>query len=127
MGTYLKLFVMVLGMAGCLVFVDCAANGTASFFRPPYTRNACGRKHTGTLIAVAGNSTWEKGRTCGRKYSVQCIGAINHAPHPCKPVKVVVEIVDHCPHCHETLSLSEDAFAKIANVDAGIVKIEYSE
>ncbi|KAB1219957.1 EG45-like domain containing protein [Morella rubra] len=124
-----KLFVMVLGMVVCLVFVDCATIGTASFYPPPYSREYM--KHPDSFIAAASNFIWANKTTCGRKLSVKCIGPLNPAPNrvpdPCKPKKVLVEIIEHCPHCHETLNLSEEAFQKIANLDAGIVKIEYHE
>ncbi|KAB1221439.1 putative EG45-like domain containing protein 1 [Morella rubra] len=90
-------------------------------------KHKVGRKHRVALIATASNSIWENKTACGRKLSVKCIGPLNRAPHPCKPNEVLVEIVEHCPHCHETLNLSEEGFAEIANLDAGIVKIEYHE
>lgn len=88
--------------------------------------NACGKNQTGIYVAAASNTIWENRAACGKSFILTCIGATNLAPYPCQNIfTIVVEIVDYCPNCRETLNLSEDAFSEIANLDAGVIKIEY--
>lgn len=81
------------------------------------------------MIAAASNAIWDNRAACGRKYRVKCTGATNQGvPKPCKGNSVVVKIVDFCPPgCRGTIDLSQEAFAAIANPDAGKIKIEFNE
>lgn len=60
---------------------------------------------------------------------IRCIGATNQGPAPCPSnPEVVVKIVDYCPPgCRGTIDLSRDAFAMIANPDAGKIRISYTQ
>ncbi|KAF3452858.1 hypothetical protein FNV43_RR03291 [Rhamnella rubrinervis] len=92
---------MVVGMTMCLASsIVYAAQGTATFYAPPYVREDT---------------------------KLNCIGATNLEPQPCKDGYAIFTIVDYCrpPRCHATLNRSEVAFYFIANLTAGRVKIEY--
>ena len=53
---------------------------------------------------------------------------LTKVPQPCKGTSVVVKIVDYCPAgCQGTIDLSQEAFAAIANPDAGKIQIEYNQ
>ncbi|XP_062163330.1 EG45-like domain containing protein isoform X2 [Alnus glutinosa] len=118
---------MVVSMAVCLTSVANAAQGTATFYTPPYVPSSCyGYQNNGVMIAAASDAIWGHRAACGRRYSVRCIGATNKGPPPCHGTSVVVKIVDYCPtRCHGTIDLSQAAFSAIANTDAGKIKIEY--
>ncbi|KAK9288305.1 hypothetical protein L1049_016756 [Liquidambar formosana] len=80
------------------------------------------------MIAAASDAIWDNRGACGRKYEVKCTGATNQGdPHPCTGQEsVVVTIVDYCPPgCQGTIDLSQEAFASIANPDAGKIKISF--
>ncbi|KAG1330806.1 putative EG45-like domain containing protein [Cocos nucifera] len=82
------------------------------------------------MIAAASNAIYANGAACGRRYSVRCTGATNAGvPQPCKGTSVVVTIVDLCPSpgCQATLDLSQEAFAAIADLNAGKIKIDYTQ
>ncbi|KAL7257581.1 hypothetical protein ACSBR1_003817 [Camellia fascicularis] len=80
------------------------------------------------MIAAASDAIEGKA-TCGRNYKVTCTGPTNQGvPHPCTGKSVVVTIVDYCPPgCRGTIDLSQDAFAIIADRNAGKVNIEYTQ
>ncbi|GAB4846517.1 hypothetical protein Ancab_025522 [Ancistrocladus abbreviatus] len=114
----------------CLTTVARAAQGLAVYYNPPYTPSACfGRTEFGSLVAGVNDALWGNGAACGRKYKVTCIGAANTAPHPCKSNEpVIVKVVDYCrPVCNGDINLSRDAFAKIADLDAGKIRIQYDQ
>ncbi|XP_002527539.2 EG45-like domain containing protein isoform X2 [Ricinus communis] len=106
-----------------------ADEGTATFYTPPYTPSSCyGNSNEGVMIAAASDAIWDNRAACGRKYRVTCLGATNNGdPHPCNGNSVAVKIVDYCPSpgCQGTIDLSQEAFASIANPDAGKIKIAY--
>jgi len=91
--------------------------------------SACnGYRDDGIFIAGASDALWKNGAACGKVYLVYCTGATNQAPQPCTSNDVVVRIVDYCPHgCRGTINLSEDAFSMIANLSAGVIKVDYAE
>ncbi|KAJ1290057.1 hypothetical protein BS78_02G213100 [Paspalum vaginatum] len=96
--------------------------------RPARAASACyGYQEQGTMIAAASDVFWGGGAACGDRYVVRCTGATNGGvPHPCTGRSVTVKIVDICPAgCAGTIDLSQEAFAVIANPDAGKVEIEY--
>ncbi|XP_041021940.1 EG45-like domain containing protein [Juglans microcarpa x Juglans regia] len=128
LGVVIHGFIMVI-IAICLMSEEAnAAQGTAIFYDPPYIPSACyGRQNLGVMVAGASDAIWRNRAACGKNYRVRCIGGANLAPHPCKSGNVVVKIVDYCssPGCNGTINLSRDAFSKIADLNAGKVKIEY--
>ncbi|XP_062164834.1 EG45-like domain containing protein [Alnus glutinosa] len=121
---------MVVSMVICLTSVANAAEGTATFYTPPYVPSSCyGYQNDGVMIAAASDVIWGNRAACGRSYRVKCTGATNlGVPQPCKGTSVVVKIVDYCPPgCQGTIDLSQEAFSMIANPDAGKIKIEYNQ
>ena len=78
------------------------------------------------MIAAASEAFWNGGKACGDKYVVTCTGATNAGvPQPCTGQS---DIVDLCPagSCRATIDLSQEAFAIIADRNAGKIKVEYS-
>ncbi|KAK9932004.1 hypothetical protein M0R45_019255 [Rubus argutus] len=124
------IFVVVAMVVVCLLSDTYADEGTATFYTPPYVPSSCnGYENDGVMIAAASNAIWDNRAACGRRYRVKCTGATNQGvPKPCKGNSVVVKIVDFCPPgCRGTIDLSREAFAAIANPDAGKIKIEFNE
>ncbi|XP_031285123.1 EG45-like domain containing protein isoform X2 [Pistacia vera] len=123
----MRIFVLV-GIVLCLASAAQAAQGNAVFYKPPYTPSACyGNRNDGTMVTGVSDALWNNGRACGRRYRVRCIRGTNEAPHPCRSGNVVVKVVDRCKTgCNGVLNLSQDAFAKIANPDAGNVIVDYT-
>ncbi|KAG1330803.1 putative EG45-like domain containing protein [Cocos nucifera] len=80
------------------------------------------------MIAAASDAIWDNRAACGRMYKVTCTGATNAGvAQPCKGTSVVVKIVDYCPPpgCRATIDLSQEAFAAIADLNAGKIDIDY--
>ncbi|OAY31863.1 EG45-like domain containing protein [Manihot esculenta] len=136
MGIVKRVVVMV-AMVSCLASVALAAQGIAVWYpnksgpgKPPYTPSKCyGNQNNGAMIAGVSDALWNNGAACGRRYRVRCIGGANLAPHPCKQgTSVVVKVVDYCSRgCQGEINLSRDAFAQIADPEAGIVKVQYDQ
>ncbi|CAL5073836.1 unnamed protein product [Urochloa decumbens] len=121
-------FALAVALVLAMVSLVAGAPGFATFYTPSYTPSACyGYEDQGTMIAAASDAFWNGGEACGHRYVVKCKGATNEGvPHPCTGRSVTVKIVDLCPAgCAGTIDLSQEAFAIIANPDAGRVKIEY--
>jgi hypothetical protein len=103
--------------------------GQATFYTE-YVPSACyGSDQSpfppGPLIAAASSDLYNNGAICGSSYSITCEGAASGGSNPCtgNPT-VTVKVVDLCPGCHQnSFDLSEQAFAKIANVNAGRLTI----
>lgn len=93
-----------------------------------FAASACyGYQNKGVMIAAASDVFWGNRAACGRRYRVTCTGRTNAGPYPCNGQSVVVTIVDYCPPgCQGTIDLSREAFSKIANLDAGKIKIRYN-
>ena len=97
-----------------------------------HAASACyGNRDMGNMVAAASDSFWNNGAVCGRCYRVRCTGAAyGGSGNPCKGgSSVVVKIVDECASsdgCQSTIDLSKQAFAKIANLDAGEVKVDFN-
>ncbi|KAF5461806.1 hypothetical protein F2P56_017875 [Juglans regia] len=130
MGLGIRALIMVSMTICALTAVANAAEGTATYYTPPYVPPSCnGYQNDGVMIAAASDAIWGNRATCGRSYRVRCIGATNQdVPQPCKGTSVVVKIVDYCPPgCQETIDLSQEAFSAIANPDAGKIRIEYTQ
>ncbi|KAL3535302.1 hypothetical protein ACH5RR_003763 [Cinchona calisaya] len=121
----------IIAMLASLASVAYAVPGTATFYTPPYSPNACIGVHlSGTLplIAAASNVIWDNGAACGRNYTVTCTGTNNQGiSQPCRAGSVVVQLIDYCPDpgCPATFDLSQEAFAVIADPNARKVNIDY--
>ncbi|KAI3926238.1 hypothetical protein MKW98_028374 [Papaver atlanticum] len=103
-----------------------ADSGTATFYNKYVPSKCYGNKDQGVMIAAANDALFQNNATCGHIYKVTCTGPTNAVPHPCTSTPTVtVKIVDLCPGCGGTIDLSKEAFAKIANPVAGVIKIEY--
>ncbi|XWS34350.1 hypothetical protein CRYUN_Cryun21dG0032100 [Craigia yunnanensis] len=132
-----NLFYIAIAFVICFSSREAVADkGTATFYTPPYVRkplrfNFFSLYNDGVMIAAASDAIWENRAACGRKYKVTCIGATNKGdPHPCRGNgNVIVKIVDYCPSpaCQGTIDLSQEAFAAIANPDAGKIKISFQQ
>uniref|UniRef100_A0A7N2L1T2 Expansin-like EG45 domain-containing protein n=1 Tax=Quercus lobata TaxID=97700 RepID=A0A7N2L1T2_QUELO len=124
MGVIIRYLLMVT-IAICLTSVECTVTGLATFFDPPYVPSACfGNQNQGNLVAGVSDDLWDSGAACGKSFEVACTGATNQGdPQPCLGEAVTVMIVDHNPGAAAIINLSADAFAKIANLDAGSVYV----
>ncbi|XP_077216649.1 EG45-like domain containing protein [Tasmannia lanceolata] len=92
------------------------------------TSSCDGFQDEGVMIAAASNAIWDNRAACGRRYRVKCLGPTNQGDlHPCRGSGTVeVTIVDYCPAgCRGTIDLSQEAFASIADPDAGKIRISY--
>ncbi|GKC82318.1 EG45-like domain containing protein [Tanacetum coccineum] len=81
------------------------------------------------ICSLAANSGLFANRAaCGTRYRVTCTSGTNlGVPQPCTGNSVDVTVVDLCPGCASNqLNLSQEAFAVIANRDAGRINIEYN-
>ncbi|XP_022751629.1 EG45-like domain containing protein [Durio zibethinus] len=130
-GARAAVMIMMMAMAAAtLVSVASAIQGTATFYTPPYVPSSCnGFQNDGVMIAAASDAIWNNRAACNKRYSVRCTGATNAGvPHPCRGGSIVVKIVDYCPPgCQGTFDLSQEAFAMIADPNAGKIQIEYTE
>ncbi|KFK40256.1 hypothetical protein AALP_AA3G350600 [Arabis alpina] len=123
----LKFVVMVIVFAQILAPIAEAAQGRAVYYDPPYTRSACYGRQYNTMVVGVKDNLWQRGRACGRRYRVRCIGATYHFDRPCTGRTVDVTVVDYCREpCNGDLNLSRDAFRVIANTDAGNIRVEYT-
>ncbi|KAE9462505.1 hypothetical protein C3L33_05600, partial [Rhododendron williamsianum] len=130
MGVDIRAFILVGIATLCLTPVAYAATGTATFYTPPYVPSSCnGFQNDGVMIAAASDAIWDNRAACGRMYSVRCTGPTNGGvPQPCTGQSVVVKVVDYCPPgCASTIDLSQEAFAVIADPNAGKINIEYNQ
>ncbi|KAE8711231.1 EG45-like domain containing protein 2 [Hibiscus syriacus] len=117
-------------MVLCLSSIVHAIQGKAVFYGPPYLPSASyGNQKNGIMVAGVSDALWQRGRACGKRYRVKCIGGANQVLHPCKNGKtVVVKVVDYCKaRCQGIINLSRDAFSTIADPNAGIVLVELNE
>lgn len=92
--------------------------------------SACnGYADDGAFIAAASDTLWKNRAACGKYYIVECLGGTNQAPQPCHEIAaVVVKIVDYCPSTEcGTINLSKYAFSAIADLNAGRIKVNYTE
>ncbi|KAF5748091.1 hypothetical protein HS088_TW04G00040 [Tripterygium wilfordii] len=108
-----------------------AISGNATFYKPPYNPSACLGKRVvkGIMLAAVSNQMWKNGRVCGKHLRVSCTGKANESPRACRGSRgqsITVRIVDLCDGCKGNhIDLSLQAFAKIADPDAGVVKISF--
>uniref|UniRef100_J3MTZ2 Expansin-like EG45 domain-containing protein n=1 Tax=Oryza brachyantha TaxID=4533 RepID=J3MTZ2_ORYBR len=123
------LLLLVMGLVLGTASLATAASGIATFYTQ-YTPSACyGNKGMGKMVAAANDRLYNNGAVCGRCYAV-CTGAAGGGGgNPCTGASVTIKMVDNCASkdgCTSTIDLSREAFAKIANLDAGIIKISYN-
>ncbi|KAL8040952.1 hypothetical protein ABFX02_10G133700 [Erythranthe guttata] len=104
----MRVIVFVAVIASSLISMASARDGTATFYTE-YLPSACyGYEGQGTLIAAANPRLYNNGAACGRTYKVRCT-------------------VDLCPGCgNYQLDLSKQVFSRIANPDAGRIRIDYT-
>ncbi|WOL15199.1 EG45-like domain containing protein [Canna indica] len=123
------LVAMAMAMMALHASFVAAVPGTASFSTPSGLPSACfGPVDPGVFLAAASGEIWNNGSACGRRYMVTCTGPANAGEtNPCKGTSVNVTIVDYCPACQATFDLSLDAFAVIADPNAGRINIEYTQ
>ncbi|KAD4178041.1 hypothetical protein E3N88_28446 [Mikania micrantha] len=129
MGSMTRAFILI-AIVACLVAVANATAGQATFYTPPYVPSACfGYDDYGDMILAANYQLYNGGAVCGTRYRVTCTGGTNDGvPQPCTGSSVDVTIVDLCPGCDPNqIDLSQEAFAMIANPDAGRINIEYNQ
>ncbi|KAK9273012.1 hypothetical protein L1049_017819 [Liquidambar formosana] len=100
-------------------------------FSPLCAASACfGNEDEGVMIAAASDEFWDNGGACGKMYQVKCLSGTNQGtPFPCQGSdSVVVKIIDHCPSgCRGTIDLSQEAFASIADSNAGVINISFHQ
>jgi len=110
-----------------------AATGKASFYTAPFSPSACfgndpNQFPADKIFAAGGDSSnaniWNNGANCGKRFNVQCQGngCNGHGP-------ISVLILDHCPNgCvgGRAFDLSDTAFSTIANLDVGVITVQYS-
>ncbi|KAJ9550750.1 hypothetical protein OSB04_014795 [Centaurea solstitialis] len=116
-------------MVACLTSVAHAIAGQATFYTPPYVPSSCfGFEDRGVMILAANSGLFNNRAACGQRYRVSCTGPTNAGvPQPCTGRSVDVTVVDLCPGCAgNQVDLSQEAFAVIANTDAGRINIEYN-
>ncbi|KAL7097345.1 hypothetical protein ACP275_10G138800 [Erythranthe tilingii] len=120
--------IMAVVIASTLISMASAIDGTATYYTT-YVPSACyGFQDQGTLIAAANPSLYNNGAACGRRYRIRCTGGTNQTPNPCRSGEVTVRIVDLCPGCGANqLDLSQQAFSTIGNLDAGRIRIDYTQ
>ncbi|TVU05438.1 hypothetical protein EJB05_48602 [Eragrostis curvula] len=124
--TFVVMAVVLLGAAS----IATAASGIATFYTQ-YTPSACyGYANMGNMVVAASDSFWNNGAVSGQCYRVRCTGAAyGGSGNPCTGHSVTVKIVDECASsdgCQSTIDLSKQAFARIASLDAGEVKVTFN-
>lgn len=97
-------------------------------FKHSLASSCFGFRNQGIMIAADNPAVYDGGKACGRLYKVTCLGGTNNIPNPCKRGEVTVKIVALCARCGaDEISLSRDAFSRIANLKAGRVRVEYTQ
>ncbi|KAL3824698.1 hypothetical protein ACJIZ3_020727 [Penstemon smallii] len=117
-------------IATSLVYLASAVPGSASFYTPPYVPSSCyGFQDQGVMIAAAPAGIFNNRAACGRRYSIRCTGRTNLGVlQPCRNGAITVRVVDLCPGCAANqFDLSQEAFAMIADPNAGRILIDYNQ
>ncbi|XP_023731750.1 EG45-like domain containing protein [Lactuca sativa] len=128
MGFMTRVFFLI-AMVAYLTSVAHAIAGQATFYTPPYVPSSCfGFEDRGVMILAANSGLFANRAACGDRYRVTCTGRTNDGVlNPCTGRSVDVTVVDLCPGCAANqVDLSQEAFAVIANTDAGRINIEYN-
>ncbi|CAI9098658.1 OLC1v1035344C2 [Oldenlandia corymbosa var. corymbosa] len=120
-------------MVSLMVLISTAhsESGTASYSQPlggGPPPSCYGIFNQTTLFAAASPAIWGRNGACGKRYRITCTGSSNPGtPNPCTGRSVDVQIDDFCPACETTFDLNQNAFAVIANLDAGRITIQYNQ
>ncbi|GAB4838187.1 hypothetical protein Ancab_027716 [Ancistrocladus abbreviatus] len=118
---------VVLATLAALLSVAFADSGIATYYTT-YVPSACyGYADQGVMIAAGSAALYNNGAGCGKMYRVTCTGAANGGANPCNGQSVTVKLVDLCPGCPGPFDLSQQAFAAIANLDAGRIYVDYQQ
>ncbi|KAL7593673.1 hypothetical protein Lser_V15G33340 [Lactuca serriola] len=128
MGLITRTFFLI-AMVACFASVAHAIAGQATFYTPPYVPSSCfGFEDRGVMILAANSGLFANRAACGTRYRVTCTGRTNDGVlNPCTGRSVDVTVVDLCPGCAANqVDISREAFAVIANTDAGRINIEYN-
>ncbi|XP_076904359.1 EG45-like domain containing protein [Bidens hawaiensis] len=115
-------------MVACLISVAHATAGQATYYTV-YTPSSCyGYQNRGNMVVAANSGLFNNKAACGRRCRVTCTGRTNLGVlQPCTGRSVDVTIVDLCPGCAPNqLDLSSEAFAMIADPNAGRINIDYT-
>ncbi|KAL1707148.1 RlpA-like double-psi beta-barrel-protein domain-containing protein-containing protein [Schizophyllum commune] len=93
-----------------------AIKGKATFYDPNGGYGACGKKlNNNDMIVALSSDRYQNGAHCHKKLWVRYNGK-----------KIAVTVEDLCPGCQKSsLDLSRGAFSKIANLDLGIIDVEW--
>ncbi|MCO5598261.1 hypothetical protein L7F22_052353 [Adiantum nelumboides] len=105
-----------------------ATAGKASYYTAPYTPSACYGNDPNQFpadgnFAAASASIYASGAACGQYYTISCTGSGCNGGGP-----ISVKIVDLCPGCAglgRDFDLSQEAFSHIADLDVGVISINY--
>ncbi|GLT80427.1 hypothetical protein SLA2020_518660 [Shorea laevis] len=121
--------ILMLSLAFYLASAVYAIQGDAVYYPRPYTPSACFQgQDKGQWVAGVRDELWGNRAACGRRYRVRCIGAAYGSKNPCKGGSVDVQVVDYCrAPCNGIINLSQDAFNRIANLDAGKIKVQFDQ
>ncbi|KAJ0752232.1 putative EG45-like domain containing protein, plant [Helianthus annuus] len=81
------------------------------------------------MIAKVHISKFANGKACGRRYRVRCLSGTNKAiRNACTGNTVDVKVIGSCVICGQNeLVLSQEAFAKIADLSLGRVNVHYDQ
>ncbi|XP_030456266.2 EG45-like domain containing protein [Syzygium oleosum] len=125
----LPVFVM-LAMALSPFSAAFAKQVLAAYYNPKCYPAACPNftmKNSGVMIPGVRDELWNNGTPCGPMPTVRSAKPPDRLPHPCKDGVITVKVVDYCRQpCNGVINLSRDAFARIANLDAGKVWVVYA-
>ncbi|KAL2232749.1 UNVERIFIED_CONTAM: Expansin-A4 [Sesamum indicum] len=115
-------------IASSLISGSYAIAGTATYYNVYVPSSCYGFENQGTMIAAANAALFNNSAACGRRYRVRCTGSTNQGiPQPCRNGEITVKIVDMCPGCEANqVDLSLQAFATIADLDAGRINIDFN-
>ncbi|KAK1362212.1 putative rlpA-like protein, double-psi beta-barrel [Heracleum sosnowskyi] len=117
MHTGIKIFITLAAI--CSLFsISSAAIGSASYFEQ-HTSSVCfGDESRGVDVVAVNPAVFNAKDVCGKQMGVTCVGGAK-----CKSTKkIMVKIVNVCPPhiCprDDDISLSKEAFTKIADINA---------
>ncbi|KAK1362681.1 hypothetical protein POM88_047155 [Heracleum sosnowskyi] len=123
MHTGMKIFITLAAICN-LFSISSATIGSASFFEH-HTSTACfGDASQGPDVVAVSPAVFNAKDVCGKQMGVTCVGGAK-----CKSTKkIMVKIVNVCPPdiCprDDDISLSKEAFTKIADINAEEVQVD---
>jgi expansin (peptidoglycan-binding protein) len=108
---------LVAQASGAACAAVAAASGQATYYAADGSGNCSFDKVSEPLVVALGNAEYKAGAACGGYLDVK---------GPKGTVRV--KIADRCPECAVGhLDLSRQAFARIGNINDGIIKVTYSQ